>query len=118
MARTKQTARKTAAGKTPACYSLRSNKSTPETEENLDREGDTDSMEEQEDDGVVMEVPVETGETEESEDFPDEQGRAAHPEKEVPEGYDSSSKDCKTRTVSSGLRQVLQGKRNDTVSSW
>ena len=84
MARTKQTVRKNAAGKSPACYSLRGNRNTPETEEeNLDREGETDSMEEQEDDGVVMEVPVETGETEESEDFPDEQGRAARPEKEV-----------------------------------
>ena len=83
MARTKQTARKNAAGKSPARYSLRGNRNTPETEENLDREGETDSMEEQEDDGIVMEVPVETGETEESEDFPDEQGRAARPEKEV-----------------------------------
>ena len=83
MARTKQTARKTAAGKTPACYLLRGNKNTPETEENLDREGETDSMEEQEDDGVVIEVPVETGKTEGSEDFPDDKGRAAHPEKEV-----------------------------------
>ena len=84
MARTKQTARKNAAGKSPAHYSLRGNRNTPETEEeNLDREGETDSMEEQEDDGVVIEVPVVTGETEESEDFPDDQGRAARPEKEV-----------------------------------
>ena len=84
MARTKQTARKNAAGKSPARYSLRGNRNTPETEEeNLDREGETDSMEEQEDDGVVIEVPVVTGETEESEDFPDDQGRAARPEKEV-----------------------------------
>ena len=52
-------------------------------EENADREGETDSMEEQEDDGVVMEVPVQTGDTEESEDFPDERGRATHPEKVV-----------------------------------
>ena len=74
MAQTKQTARNTlTGGKTPARYPLRHHKEGEDTPESAPETEHTDSLEEQEDDGVFMTVPAQTGDTDSS-NLPDADG--------------------------------------------